>query len=467
MNIVTIDNSSSDDNWITNKTNIEITVACKEMFGNFKIDLLPDESKRVTYNVKANAYPLGNYTYDDLRYELGKGQKWEVHLNQDVLVMVNTDPTPNIIKPEPEQQRDETSEIKCAKCDGFFGWNDAFNQQDTPGSSDYNPPGHGDFRPRAFCPNCGFLVAEWDIDQEEDRNQWKWYRQNEKLNAGKELPQSPLYFWGKPIPPEMRLPITSEQIDLSILSESLNREDFFSAVASGDIATVKKLIWAGADINAHNDKGETTVMLASMGGHTEVVEALIEAGADINDQNVYGMHTPLILAARLGKFDTVKLLVRSGANLSLRNQFGKSALEVANDSGHTDITNFLEGAESLFLKDEPKIKTEDQSDTITTLPTHETEKFIQPIKTGSITNYSDVSWYRRSNINILLIFSGVLTSFVFPGIFIVCILAFTGDIYRNEKNKYGTLMTWGTGAKITVLILALVNIFLYSYSFIF
>jgi hypothetical protein len=28
-------------------------------------------------------------------------------------------------------------------------------------------------------------------------------------------------------------------------------------------------------------------------------------------------------------------------------------------------------------------------------------------------------------------------------------------------------MTWGTGAKITVLILALVNIFLYSYSFIF
>ena len=342
MDIVSIDNSSPNDNWITNKTNIEVTIACEEMFGSFKIDLRPGESKRVTYDVKANAYPLGKYSYDDLKYQLGKSQKWEVRLDQDVLVMVNP-AAPSNIKPKPEQQNENTSEVKCAKCDKLIDWNEAYNQQDTPGSSEYNPPGHGDFRPRAFCLHCGFLVAEWDIDRKEDRNQWKWHGKNGKLNAGKELPPSPITLWGKSIPLEVRVSVSGEQIDLSKMTEGASNEKFFNAAASGDAATVKKQISAGDDINAKSHRGETAVMLAAMEGHTKVVEALIEAGVDINDQNVYGRHTPLILAALQGHLDTVKALIDSGANKSLKNQFGKTAEEAANDSGHSDIVDFLTG----------------------------------------------------------------------------------------------------------------------------
>ncbi|OGW26221.1 MAG: hypothetical protein A2X59_01925 [Nitrospirae bacterium GWC2_42_7] len=368
---------------------------------------------------------------------------------------------PSVVSSKIEPQEENTTKVKCAKCSNSFDWNEAYNQQDTPNSSVNNPLGHGDFRPRVFCPHCGFIVAEWDIDRNEDRNRWKWYGQNEKLNAGKELPPSPITFWGKSIPREVRVPVSGEQIDLSKIVDVASNEIFINAAAAGDVATVKKQISAGADIGTKNYKGETAVMLAAIKGHTEVVKELIEAGVDINDQNVYGKHTPLILAAHIGKYDTVKLLVRSGADLSLRNEFGKSAVEAANDSGHTNIASFLEEAESLSSKNKPQNKTNNQSETIVSIPAHETKKNIQPIKTRRITNYNEVPWYRRAFINVLLIFFGFLTYFIFPGIFIVCILVFTGDIYMNKKDRYGGLMTWGTGAKIAVLILTLVNIILF------
>ena len=240
-----------------------------------------------------------------------------------------------------DQQEETTSKIKCAKCNNNFVWNEAYNQQDTSGSSSHNPPGHGEFRPRAFCPHCGFMVAEWDIDQKEDRNRWKWYGQNENSNSGKELPPSPITLWGKSIPLEVRVSVSAEQIDLSKMQEGASNDKFFNAAASGDVEAVKQQILTGADINTKSYRGETAVMLAAMEGHTEVVITLIEAGVDINDQNVYGKHTPLILAALSGHFDTVKELIDSGADISLKNQFGKTAEEAAKDSGHSDIAGFL------------------------------------------------------------------------------------------------------------------------------
>jgi hypothetical protein len=88
--VVEIDNTSKDDNWITNKTKISVTVACGEMFGSFTVNLRPGETKRITYDVQANAYPLGEYTYDDLKYEIGKGEKWEVRSEHGELIMVKT-----------------------------------------------------------------------------------------------------------------------------------------------------------------------------------------------------------------------------------------------------------------------------------------------------------------------------------------------------------------------------------------
>lgn len=236
---------------------------------------------------------------------------------------------------------DVTLEPVCANCRKEFKWDQAYKQHDTPESHDHNPPGHGEFRPRVFCPGCGFLIAEWDIDRHQDRDRWKWYGENENLNKGKELPPSPLLLWGKSISPDIRATVNKERINIEEAKKGASKEKFIIVADRGDVDTVKSHIEAGVDINTKNYSGETALILASDKGHIEVVKVLINAGADINDQNVYGKHTALIRAALSGHVEIVRALLEAGADPTLRNQFGKTADDVANDRGHKEIVNIL------------------------------------------------------------------------------------------------------------------------------
>ena len=88
IRVIKIDNTSPDDNWIINKSGIAVTVACNEMFGSFTVNLSPGESRRITYDVKANAYPSGQHSYDNLKYEIGKAEKWEVRREGGTQIML-------------------------------------------------------------------------------------------------------------------------------------------------------------------------------------------------------------------------------------------------------------------------------------------------------------------------------------------------------------------------------------------
>lgn len=86
--VVVIDNTSPDDNWIVDRTKESVSVACEEMFGSFAVHLAPGASRRVTTDVRAKAYPGGDYGYDNLDTSLGKGETWEVRREAGGLVMV-------------------------------------------------------------------------------------------------------------------------------------------------------------------------------------------------------------------------------------------------------------------------------------------------------------------------------------------------------------------------------------------
>lgn len=124
-------------------------------------------------------------------------------------------------KSREEHERKVTQKIICAGCKKGFNWNEAYIQRDTPGSHMHNPPGHGNFRPRTFCPHCGFLVAEWDIDRYRDRGRWKWHEENAKMNWGRELPPSPLTLWGRPVPPDARVTVPEDHIDTKLVRRLL------------------------------------------------------------------------------------------------------------------------------------------------------------------------------------------------------------------------------------------------------
>lgn len=341
---------------------------------------------------------------------------------------------PSVDRLEQDQQGENASKVNCAKCRQNFDWSDAYKQQDTPGSSAYNPPGQGEWRPRAFCPQCGYLVAEWDIDQTEDRDRWKWYGPNEILNVGKELPPSAIVFWGKPVPTRLQVPISDDQIDLSKMTAGVSNDNFLEAAASGDVAAVKELISAGADLNTKSYKGETAAMMAASEGHTEVVKLLIEEGVDINDQKVYGQHTPLILAALNGHPATVKALLEAGADPDLKNQFGNTAREAAKNAGHLDIVDFFITAD-ISEREEENLAVFDDS-------------YCNPVsqpKTVSI-EYNRKVLYGAFFISAMLVFSGIMV-FVennsYPMAIILILtgisLFICGIKYQNSK-RFGAIL---------------------------
>jgi uncharacterized protein len=84
------------------------------------------------------------------------------------------------------------------------------------------------------------------------------------------------------------------------------------AAGAGDLARVKSLIAAKADVNAKDEYGLTALILASMRGRVDVVRALLAAKADVNTKSNTG-GTALMAASMGGHVKVMKLLRQAGA----------------------------------------------------------------------------------------------------------------------------------------------------------
>jgi ankyrin repeat protein len=105
------------------------------------------------------------------------------------------------------------------------------------------------------------------------------------------------------------------------------------AVTRGDLAAVRELLRADADVDARDRYGQTGLMLAAHRGHREVVEALAEAGADLNVAAKYNL-TALMLAIVAGHPAVARTLARAGADLAVKGTgapgfAGKTAYDLA------------------------------------------------------------------------------------------------------------------------------------------
>jgi ankyrin repeat protein len=86
--VVVIDNSSTSDNWLINECNFRVSVYCDEAYGSFSVDLNPGQSRRITYDVKANAYSYDRGDYSNLKYNIGQGEKWAIRKENGTVIMV-------------------------------------------------------------------------------------------------------------------------------------------------------------------------------------------------------------------------------------------------------------------------------------------------------------------------------------------------------------------------------------------
>ena len=89
-------------------------------------------------------------------------------------------------------------------------------------------------------------------------------------------------------------------------------------LAVTDVAKVRLLLDAGADLDAVSPLGGTPLLLAaSAAGSTEVARLLIERQAKVNVVDTAGM-TPLTAAAIAGNRDLVELLLGRGGEVGTK-----------------------------------------------------------------------------------------------------------------------------------------------------
>lgn len=119
-----------------------------------------------------------------------------------------------------------------------------------------------------------------------------------------------------------------------ISQDALDRA-LLKAAGQGRADMVSILLRQGARADA--GAGEIpAIFSAALGNHTECMRRLLEAGADINARNSKGS-TPLMAAAFHGHLQATEFLVDAGADRFLRNKEGTDALGFAKLRGFAEI----------------------------------------------------------------------------------------------------------------------------------
>jgi ankyrin repeat protein len=117
------------------------------------------------------------------------------------------------------------------------------------------------------------------------------------------------------------------------------------AAGFGTLATMKRLVEAGADVNATNRRGSTPLHWAI--ADEAKVRFLLDRGANVNTKQAEG-RTPLYLATTLGSGHAImRLLLERGADPNLKTANGRRPLMVAATRGDVEAMRLLIDAKAV------------------------------------------------------------------------------------------------------------------------
>jgi hypothetical protein len=106
------------------------------------------------------------------------------------------------------------------------------------------------------------------------------------------------------------------------------KEYIHVACSYNDVATTKRLLQQGADVNERNAIEHTPLHHVSWKGNVECARLLLEYGADVNPTDRYDW-TPLHEACYHGHADCVALLLASGASVAMMTTSLETPLDLA------------------------------------------------------------------------------------------------------------------------------------------
>lgn len=112
------------------------------------------------------------------------------------------------------------------------------------------------------------------------------------------------------------------------------------AAADNDAETVRRLIAAGADLEARDGQGRTALLVATHRNAVEAARLLIEAGADVNAMDDID-DSPFLYAGAEGRLEILRMTLKAGADLTSTNRYGGTALIPAAHHGHVETVREL------------------------------------------------------------------------------------------------------------------------------
>lgn len=128
-------------------------------------------------------------------------------------------------------------------------------------------------------------------------------------------------------------------------TDEKGRTTLLWAVPISPLEVIQALLNAGADPNIRAEMnyvlGDTALMAAASAKRPEVVRALLEKGAEVNRSDQERRGTPLLYSIKEHNLETVKILLEHGADVNVRDWRQETALMIAAQDGNSDLVPLL------------------------------------------------------------------------------------------------------------------------------
>ncbi len=158
------------------------------------------------------------------------------------------------------------------------------------------------------------------------------------VNARNTKGITPLHVAAKGNVPEIMKLLLERGADIEAADKDARTPLLWAAFEGSDKA-VRLLLQQGAKQQVPG-VGMTALHYAAQFGHVEVAQVFADAGADLNAHDEKGA-TPLHLAAGFSQPATLRWLLEHGANVHAEDAFGTTALEQAAMTGRDELVNLL------------------------------------------------------------------------------------------------------------------------------